>query len=202
MDLVEAVRSRRMVRSFSGAPLGEAVLDTLLDLAWRSPSAGNTGGREFVVLEGAETARYWDATTTAEWRSASRRWPGLSRAPIVIVVLVSPDRYVDRYSESDKATSGLGSDAGISAWDVPYWFFDAGAAVMALLLGATATGLGACFLGNFRGEQALLQSLGVPPPWRFAGAVLVGERGGEDPKSSSVIKGRDPLSTIIHLGSW
>ena len=202
MDLVDAVRSRKMVRSFTGAPLEEGVLDMLLDLAWRAPSAGNSDGRAFVVLEGADTARYWDATTTARWRSLSRRWSGLSMAPVVVVVVVSPDRYLERYNKADKASSGLGTDSGAGAWTVPYWHFDAGAAVMALLLGATAAGLGGCFLGNFRGEDGLLASLGVPSGWLFEGAVLLGQPGGYDPKSSSVVHGRAPLSRVVHRGSW
>ena len=65
MELRSAIETRRMVRSFSGAPVRPEIVDGLLDLAVRAPSAGNAAGREFVVLEGAETARYWDATTTA-----------------------------------------------------------------------------------------------------------------------------------------
>lgn len=202
MDLRSTIRSRRMVRSFSGAPVSPETLDSLLELAVHSPAAGNADGREFIVLEGPETARYWESTTTAQWRETSRRWPGLERASAIVVVIVSPDRYLRRYDEPDKTLSGLGSDAGEQAWPVPYWFFDAGASVMALLLGATDAGLGACFLGNFRGEEGLLNVLGVQGPWRFAGAVLIGAPGGDDPPSESVARGRRPVSEVVHRGTW
>ena len=39
-------------------------LDSILEMAVRAPTAGNTAGREFIVLEGPETARYWESTTT------------------------------------------------------------------------------------------------------------------------------------------
>ncbi len=218
MDLTEAIRSRRMVRSFSGAPIDPNVLGSLLDLAGRAPSAGNTGGRAFVVLEGPdETAVFWEATTTPEWQDRSRRWRGLSMAPVVVVVLASPLSYLERYSEPDKAASGLGAGLGTGigeggggggagsgevAWPVPYWFFDAGASVMALLLGATAAGLGGCLLGNFRGEDRLLESLGVPDGWRYTGAVLLGEPGGDDPKSESLKRKKSPESQVVHRGHW
>ncbi len=191
-----------MVRSFSGAPVTREVLDDLLGLAVRSPSAGNTSGREFVVLEGPDTHHYWDATTTKRWRETSRRWPGLSKAPVVVVVLVSPDAYMERYSRPDKAQSGLGPESGEAAWPVPYWYFDAGASVMALLLGATDAGLGACFLGNFRGEATLLDALRVAGAWRVSGAVLIGEPGREDPPSASLSLGRQPTSRVVHYGAW
>jgi nitroreductase len=195
-----------MVRSFSEQPVALEAVEGILELAHRAPSAGNTTGRSHVVLNGpAETSLYWQATTTPDWRARSRRYPALSRAPVVVVVMVDPSRYTDRYDEADKSSSGLGtSSGGVTAWPVPFWHFDAGAAVMSMLLGATAAGLGACFLGNFRGEERLFEALGVPPSqsWRFVGAVLLGHPDGADPVSSSVARGRPALSDVVHRGRW
>ena len=85
---------------------------------------------------------------------------------------------------------------------MPYWFVDAGFAVMTLLLGAVDAGLGACFLGNFRGEAALGAALGVPAGRRYVGAVLIGEPGGDDPPSSSLARARRPRSAMVHRGRW
>jgi nitroreductase len=203
MELEAASRSRHMTRSFSGAPLDPGLLDKLLDMAARAPSAGNTDGRRFVVLVGkAETDLYWHATTTPAWRGRSRRWPGMSKAPVVVVVFVSPSNYMDRYDEPDKRGSNLGHEDGESAWPVPYWYFDAGASVMAMLLGAASTGTGACFLGAFRGERELLEVLAVEGPWRLAGAVLLGEPGGEDPPSASLDRARAARGPIVHYGKY
>jgi nitroreductase len=217
MELSDAVRRRRMVRSFSGAPVPEAVVDRVLDLACRAPSAGNTGGWDAVVLVGPEeTSAFWDATTTPDWRARSRRWPGLARAPVVMALFVDPGAYLARYREPDKETSGLGGGgapvdgtpaerddvAPDSAWPVPYWFVDGGLAVMVVLLAAADAGLGACFLGNFRGEADLRDVLGVPDDRRYVGAVLMGDPGGDDPPSASLARGmRDP-SDVVHRGRW
>lgn len=201
MELSEAVRARRMVRSFAPRPVLPGVVAELLQDALRAPSAGNTRGTAWVVLEGAaQTARYWDATTTPSWRGTSERWPGLSRAPIVAVSLTSPAEYVRRYGEEDKHGSGLGDSA--AAWPVPYWFGDAAFGVMTLLLGATGAGLGACFLGSFRGEQALLAELGVPDGWLVFGAVLLGYPDGGDHRSASLDRGAPPAEARLHYGGW
>jgi nitroreductase len=207
VELLEVVRRRRMVRSFTGRPVRPDVLDTILDSARHSPSAGNAQGWATVVLQGPdETGRFWAATTTADWRDRARRWPGLSLAPVIVVVLASPDTYVSRYSEPDKAGSGLGpvgrGEGGPEGWPVPYWFVDGGMVTMLLLLAATSAGLGAGFLGNFRGEAELLSSLGVPDGWRFVGAVLIGEAAPDDPPSASTARGRRPARETIHLGQW
>jgi nitroreductase len=231
MELSDAVRRRKMVRTFSGSPVPAEVLDRVLELACSAPSAGNTGGWDAVVLAGPEeTAAFWDATTTADWRARSRRWPGLSRAPVVVALFVHPDAYRARYAEPDKEASGLGvggsgeswseeswseeesgseesGGGGVDAtggdsWPVPYWFVDGGFAAMVMLLAATDTGLGACFLGNFRGERALCAALGVPDDRRYVGAVLMGEPAGADPPSPSLARGKRQSSEVVHRGRW
>jgi nitroreductase len=205
VELSDAVRRRRMVRSFDSRPVDRFTIDALLGRTERAPSAGNTRGTAWIVLSRAdETARYWATTTTPEWRASSPRWAGFSRAPVVLVSLASPSRYVDRYGESDKASSRLGpppTGGGATAWTVPYWFTDAAFETMLVLLGAVEAGLGACFLGNFRDEEPLLSALGVPPGWRLFGSVLVGHPDGADHPSASL--GRRPTRPPhIHYGTW
>src|SRR5205823_12791393 len=92
-----------MVRSFDHRPVPPAVSARLLAAAQRGPSAGFTQGFELLVLDGpAETARYWDAALPAAER-AGFRWPGLLRAPVIVVLFSHEQAYVDRYAEADKA---------------------------------------------------------------------------------------------------
>jgi nitroreductase len=199
VELNEAVARRRMTRNFSGRPLDGAVVDDLLSSALRAPSAGNTQGREFVVLAGPdETSPYWQATTDEVWRTTSRRFEGLSRAPVVVLVMADPEAYAARYREPDKARS----DGAEVEWVVPYWFVDASFATMTLLLAAADRGVGAAFLGNFRGEERLRSSLGVPDRFRWLGAVLLGEGAEPDPPSSSVARPRRTFEESVHRGRW
>ncbi len=187
-----------MVRALRPDPVDPMVVDDLVDLARRAPSAGHSQGWAFVVLEGDETARYWDVALPVARRSAFR-WPGLVTAPVLIVVLVEPRAWVDRYAESDKAATGLG--AGEGAWPVPYWWVDGGMAVEHLLLGAVDRGLGACFFGLFDHEAAVLAALGVPDGWRAVGTVAVGHPADDEP-GRSVARGRRGLTEVLHRGGW
>ena len=199
MELTEAVARRHMTRNFTGQPLDRGVVDALLADALRAPSAGNSQGREFVVLEGPEeTDRYWQAATDEGWRATSRRYPGLSRAPVIILSFADPDAYVARYSEPDKARP----DGRPVEWVVPFWYVDAAFAIMHLLLGAADRGIGTVFLGNFRGEDRLAESLGVPRGLRWVGAVLLGEPAEHDPPSSSARRPRRTLDDSVHRGRW
>ena len=217
VEVAEALRRRHMVRSFDGRPVATGVVDRLVTDALRAPTAGNTRGTAWIVLDGPQTATYWEHTTTPGWRAASRRWPGLSRAPVAALALASPGAYVARYAEHDKspdpaahvpAAPGVLSEggpalgAGPGAWPVPYWFGDAAFSAMALLVGATSEGLGTCFLGNFRGEAPLLAAVGVPEGWRLFGTVLLGHPDGRDHPSPSLARRGPSAAERVHRGRW
>lgn len=203
-EFAEVVRSRRMTRVFDGRSIEANVLDGLVDLASRAPSAGKTQGWHLVVLEGADTELFWDSTLPAVKRD-SFRWQHLLTAPVIALPLADSKAYVDRYAEPDKAQTGLGASA--SAWPVPYWTIDASMAVMTLLLAAEDVGLGALFFGVFRGERELRQLLGIPPGLELLGAVAVGYRvaaSGDAASGPGRSTGRRRRTThqIIHRGHW
>jgi nitroreductase len=198
VEMREVIRRRRMVRSFSTEPVAPATVDRLLEDALRAPSAGNAGGVAWLVLVGAETADYWQRSTTPDWRAVSPRWPGLSRAPVVALALFSSEVYADRYAEDDKQRWGDGT----ASWPVPYWVGDAAFAVMTLLLGAEDAELACCFLGNFGDETALLDALGVPAPWRLFGSVLLGHPDGADRRSGSLDRPGPARRARMHHGRW
>lgn len=183
-----------MCRNFLPDPLPDGLVSDLLDQARRSPSAGNTQAVEFCVV--AEPEQYWRLTLTPE-RRAEFAWPGLLAAPVLVVVLTEPERYVRRYSEPDKAHTGLGDSA--EAWSVPYWWVDAGMAVQSLLLGASAAGLGSCFFGAFEHEAAVVEGLNFPEGRRVVGTVAVGYP--SDTRSSqSATRPRRPLDEVVYYG--
>jgi len=196
-----------MVRSFAPDPVDPEVVGTVVRAALRAPSAGNTGGASWVILAGvAETALYWEATTDQRWRTTSPRAEGLRRAPVILLAYASAAAYVSRYAEPDKARSlpdgGPHLGVGPDNWPVPYWTGDAAFGVMTALLAAVDAGLGACILGNFRGEGALSAVLGVPSEWRLFCAVPLGHPDGNDHRSRSLDREGPRPDERIHLGRW
>jgi len=202
VEFREVLARRRMVRAFTPEPVAPAVLDELLDAARRAPSAGHTQATELVVLVGPdETARYWDASLPPA-RRADFAWTGLLAAPVLVVVLCEPGRYVARYGEDDKARTGLG--AGPDAWATPYWWVDGGMAVHTLLLGAVDAGLGALLFGVFDQEPAVRSALGIPADRGIVGVVALGhpDPAGDPRPGRSASRPRRPTAEVVHRGGY
>lgn len=197
MEFAEAVRRRRMVRNFTGEPVEREVVDGILDLARRAPSAGYTQGFAFLVLEGPEQVdRFWDATFPAAEREGFR-WPGLFTAPVIVLPCSSKAAYLDRYAEPDKGWT----DRDESRWPVPYWDVDCAFATMTLLLGAIDAGLGALFFGIFGGLAELRGAFDIPEAFTPIGAVALGHPAPDEP-SPSLARGRRSWEDTIHHGRW
>jgi nitroreductase len=204
-EFARVVRSRRMTRAFDPRPIPAEVVEEMVDLAARAPSAGKTQGWHLVVLSGADTEVFWD-TTLPRVRRQSFRWQHLLAAPVIALPLADAQAYTERYAEPDKVATGLGS--GKEAWPVPYWTIDTSMAVMTLLLAAEDRGLGALFFGVFRGERELRQSLGIPAGLELLGAIALGypladDQGARAPSAGrSASRRRRQPSDIIHVGRW
>ena len=64
MELRDAIRGRRMIRSYDpDRDVARETVDALLELAIRAPSAGHTQGWKFLVLDDITSRqRFWAAT--------------------------------------------------------------------------------------------------------------------------------------------
>lgn len=169
--------------------------------ALRAPSAGFTQGTEVLVLQGIDqTSRYWDTCFPAADRSGFR-WPGVLRAPLLIVFFASAEAYLDRYSEPDKGR--IGDNPAVrdpARWPAPYWDVDAAFASLLALLTAVDAGLGALFFSVAHADD-LRAEFGVPDRFTPLGTVAVGFPLPHDP-SRSLARGRRPQSAVVHRGRW
>src|SRR5439155_1379095 len=113
--------------------------------------------------------------------------PWLESAPVHVLVGTREDDYHDRYRKPDK----LHGDEEID-WPVPYWFVDAGAALMLLLLAAIDEGLAAGVSGVPLDAAAELRAtFGIPEDVSVVALVTIGHPA-PDPGWGAVTRCRTP----------
>jgi len=172
-----------MVRSFTGEAVSGELLTELATEALRSPTAGNSAGVYFTILEGGQVARYFEIATDQPWRDRNIRAAGLLRAGAVILVTCDAQAYVRRYADHDKIGSGLDD---VDGWPIPYWLTDAAMATMSLLLLLQEAELAATIWGNFRDDRGVLALGEVPEEHQLFATVIVGHSDGLDHRSASL----------------
>ncbi|MGB3257575.1 MAG: nitroreductase family protein [Ornithinimicrobium sp.] len=200
MELLDAVRRRRMVRTFEAdRAVPDGILTQVLDAATRAPSAGFTQGWDFVVLRSAaERDAFWHATAGEGRQGSPDRWlRGVSSAPCLIVCCSDPQAYHRRYAEPDKVREES------HPWPIPYWDVDTGMAAMLMLLTAVDHELGGLFFGvPAPAMGAVKEAFAIPTDRRLVGVVAVGYAAAGDVRSPSLARGRRPLAQVAHAGSF
>lgn len=198
MELREAVRRRRMVRTYDpDRPVPRETLETMLELAIRAPSAGHTQGWRFLVLDDITSReRFWSVTSDDE--PADPWLERMQRAPALVIFFSDRTAYLDRYAEPDKGWT----DRDEGRWPIPYWHVDTGMAAMIFLLAAQEAGLGACFFGvPTERWPDLFAAFHVPEGLSPVGVVSVGYPA-PDLRSPSLKRGRRPLAELLAYGSF
>jgi nitroreductase len=195
-DFYDAVRRRRMVRNYTDDPVDPDALERILNAARKAPSAGFSQGQAMLVVAENEGRREIARLAGENEYVAMGMDPWISKAPVHVIVCVSKNTYFDRYAETDKK----GEPNTDEDWPVPYWWVDAGATMMLLLLAVVAEGLAAGFLGSHRMPE-LKESFGIPDHMDPIGIVTIGHAA-PDRRSGSLDRGWKAEDEVIHRERW
>ena len=196
MEFSDAVARRRMVRKYESKPVPAAALERILAAGRKAPSAGFSQGQSLVVIQ-SEAIRQAIARLAGEDEYVDDGFdPWISRAPVHVVVCVSEQAYHDRYREADK----LDGDGNEIEWPIPYWWVDAGATMMLILLAAVDEGLAAGFLG-VHSIPGLRELLSIPEEVTPIGIVTLGYPA-PDRRSGSLKRGWKRVESVVHHEEW
>ena len=173
MDLYDAMRTRRSVRSYRSDPIPEAVLMRVLDAARIAPSGSNRQPTRLILVSDAEAKRNVAAMCHNQTFIAS--------APVVIVacgqdIKWNRGEWMGRYS----------------------MIVDVSIAVDHLTLAARVEGLGTCWIGSFS-NSALKSYLGLPDD---VDVVALTPLGYPEGAPFTGPEGRIPLDDFISWNRW
>jgi len=170
MEVVEAIKTRRSIRSFLSSAISDREVESLIESATWAPSAGNLQPWEFVVVRDQGLKERLAEEALHQW------W--IAEAPVVVVACADERRSSRVYGTRGK---------------VLYCICDVSAAVENFLLAAHAKGLGSCWVGAFH-DEGVARLLELPSGVRPIAILPVG-RPAERPQPPS----RRPVSELIHF---
>jgi FMN reductase [NAD(P)H] len=203
VEFRELLPRRRMVRHYTGEPVPREALERVVETVRRAPSAGySQGQRLLVVTEDEGRAELTRVFRAAGWTGADGGLePWFESAPAFVLVCVREADYHDRYRQPDKLAGGEEID-----WPVPYWFVDAGAALMLVLLAAIDEGLAAGVSGVPREVAAELRgAFGVPSELEVVALVTVGVAAPDPGWSAMTSRRTQPRRDsreVVHWERW
>ena len=134
MDVMEAIKQRRSVRSYQDRPIEDEKLQAVLEAARGAPSARNMQEWRFVVVR--------DAATRQKLAKAAKDQAFVAQAPATIAACATAPDYV----------MSCGNPSSL---------IDLAIAVDHMTLKAVEEGLGTCWIGAFD-QQEVKTVLGIP----------------------------------------
>jgi nitroreductase len=136
MDLMDAIKTRRSIRSYKEIPVPENLLKEVLNAARLAPSADNAQPWRIIVVR--------DDQTRLRLAMACNGQKFIAQAPVVLVICGIPD-------EAFPTMGGYMSAHVI----------DAAIALDHITLASHALGLGTCWIGWFK-EDKIREILAIP----------------------------------------
>ena len=136
--VLEAIRTRRVVRALTDQPVDRAELIEVLKAGRRAPSAGNRRLHRFVVVQ--------DPTTLKVLRMVT---PGMFQRPVALIVICIDRATAESFGMRPTA-KGL--------------YVDVGTAAQTMFLAAHSLGLGAGAVTSFS-QAAVSAVLNLPDGW-------------------------------------
>jgi nitroreductase len=208
-EMLEWLRSRRSVRTFTAQPVTRAVIERVLEAAITAPSSTNRQPWRFAVVRGAAMRRKLVdavATKTAEIKAIIARshhaedfgnYGDFFHEPLAAAQVIVVPQYRE-YPDliANLIASGGGDPSAYStASAMQSELVSTSTAIMALLLQAHAEGLGACMMaGPMVARHEIHALLGIEDPWRMVGAIAIGY-----PAAGAPARSRKPLDRVV---SW
>ena len=168
--LIKLLNQRKVVRNYIDI---ECSIDPLLEIpknAIKIPTAGFSRGIEILIsTESKNILEVSKIFGEIEFVSNGLN-PWISKSKALYFILVNEEAYHQRYEMKDKSNA-----INSKNWDVPYWYLDAGAAMMNCMLLIEESDFSSGFMGLHNINRDLIHDLfKIPLNYKIAGLVTAG----------------------------
>ena len=168
--LENLLNNRKVVRSYQKAKVDKNSLEKIAKNTIKIPTAGFSRGIE--ILNTFDVAKIKIVSEIFNENSFKKdnQSPWISNSLALFFLMLNEDEYHKRYSSSDKKNA-----VNPKEWDIPYWYVDAGAALMNCLLLIEEQGFGSGFMGLHNIDRKKVHDLfKIPNDYQIVGMITAG----------------------------
>jgi nitroreductase len=168
--LENLLNNRKVVRSYQKAKVDKNSLEKIAKNSIKIPTAGFSRGIE--ILNTFDVAKIKIVSEIFNENSFKKdnQSPWISNSLALFFLMLNEDEYHKRYSSSDKKNA-----VNPKEWDVPYWYVDAGAALMNCLLLIEEQGFASGFMGLHNIDRKKVHDLfKIPNDYQIVGMITAG----------------------------
>jgi len=168
--LENLLNNRKVVRSYQKAKVDKNSLGKIAKNSIKIPTAGFSRGIE--ILNTFDVAKIKIVSEIFNENSFKKdnQSPWISNSLALFFLMLNEDEYHKRYSSSDKKNA-----VNSKEWDVPYWYVDAGAALMNCLLLIEEQGFASGFMGLHNIDRKKVHDLfKIPNDYQIVGMITAG----------------------------
>ena len=168
--LQSLLKNRKIVRNYIDSNQIYPELKKIGEYAIKIPTAGFSRGIEIIHISEKQNIKTMAKYSNEELYVAKGFEKWLSKSISLFLIIINEEAYHKRYTEVDKNSSTNSKD-----WPTPYWYVDAGAAMMNCMLLIEETGLKSGFLGSHNMDiKNIKNHLSIPDEYLLLGFVTAG----------------------------
>jgi len=177
MEVLEAIKKRRSIRTFTKDKIPEDVMNRLLEAIQLAPSGGNRQSYKFIIVKDDEMKmKLADACRWNPGATSGQKF--LADAPIIVVACALESDAIVRFTVKDKVYLATGQDVPQELDKATSRYhsladIDAAIAIDHLTLAATSEGLGTCWIAAMD-EKEIKELLAIPDEMRVPFITPIG----------------------------
>ena len=184
--LENLISNRKVVRNYKKIEFDTEKLKNISKFSIKIPTAGFSRGIEILQVTNKLNIRnIAEHFNEQEYiKKGKPKW--ISNSICLFFILLDENAYHQRYESPDKIKSVSSKD-----WDIPYWYVDAGAAMMNCMLLIEEQGLKSGFMGLHNTDRSVIHKmLNIPNTYKIIGMITAGieDNNKIDKKSKTKIK--------------
>ncbi len=188
--LENLLNNRKVVRTYKKTSLEDTKLKNISKFSIKIPTAGFSRGIEILNTFDVKKIKNVSKIFNEDNFIKDGKSPWISNSLALFFILLNEEAYHHRYSKNDKTNAVNSKD-----WDVPYWYVDAGAAMMNCILLIEEKELSSGFMGLHNIDRKKIhEEFKIPDTYQIIGMITAGV---ED-SNTDISKNKHNKKKLIH----